>query len=204
MTTADPARSSTALAELLGQALHPLETPIGLLPIGGYCPPGVQRPRAAAVLIAVTDEDRPQVVLTRRSNRLRHHAGQVAFPGGGREPGDRSVVDTALRETEEETGIPRDAVAPLGYLGRYDTITGYRMTAVAGTLRPGIRWTPDRREIEEVFAVPLEHVIDPNRYRRSRVRHEGRRFELLTLDHDQHHIWGATAALLYDFGRALR
>lgn len=204
MTTARPARSSSALADRIGQALHPLDTPIGLLPIGGYRPPDLQRPRPAAVLIAVTDDDCPQVVLTRRSNRLRHHAGQIAFPGGGREPGDRSVVDTALRETEEETGIPRDAVAPLGYLGRYDTITGFRMTAVVGRLRSGIRWTPDRREIEEVFSVPLDHVADRNRYVRGRVRHEGRSFELLTLEHERHHIWGATAALLYDFGVALR
>lgn len=113
-------------------------------------------------------------------------------------------METALREAREEAGIPERTVRPLGYLGRYDTITGYRMTAVVASLDPDTAFRPDHNEVESVFTVPLAHVTDPARFRRDRVRYAGRRFEIVTFEHSAHHIWGATAALLEDFGARLR
>lgn len=191
-----------ALESVLTPVLHPLSTPISRLPVHGYRPRTDERPRPAAVLVGIKRDD-AGVVLTLRSTELARHAGQVAFPGGAREPVDASVVDTALREAREEVGIEPDRVHPLGYLSRYDTITGYRMTAVVGILATGIELEPDRSEIERVFTVPLEHVADPGRYRCDRVRYRERRYEILTLEHPEFRIWGATAALLHDLGRRL-
>jgi 8-oxo-dGTP pyrophosphatase MutT (NUDIX family) len=203
---ARPARpgDSTGLASRLARSLPSLDTSIGDLPLGGYRPDDVERPRPAAVLVGIVDEPSPSVLLTVRSERLARHAGQVAFPGGGREPDDADVVDTALREAREETGIDSADVRPVGFLGRYDTITGYRMTAVVGVLTRAGDWRPDGVEVERIFTVPLSRVVDDDRYRRDRVRFAGRTFEILTLDHPEFRIWGATAALLHDLGARLR
>jgi 8-oxo-dGTP pyrophosphatase MutT (NUDIX family) len=203
LTRADFDTCSDAFVAMLRRTLYPLDTAIAELPIGGYRPDDGLRPKPAAVLLGVIRESGPRVLLTRRSMQLRKHPGQVAFPGGRAEAGDASVLATALRETEEETGIPAAAISPLGYLGRYDTITGYRVTTVVGLIEPGCRWVPDRREIEEVFAVPLADVVDPACYQRQAVRRGGRRFEILTLQHSEQHIWGATAAMLHEFGQRI-
>lgn len=195
---------ASRLAARLSDCLPSLSTPVGELPLGGYRPERVDRPRPAAVLVAVVDAPAPAVVLTVRSSQLARHAGQVAFPGGGREPGDADVVDTALREAREEVGIEPAAVEPVGLLGRYDTISGYRMTAVVGVLPAATGWRPDGIEVERVFTVPLARVADETRYRRDHVRYAGRRFEILTLSDPEHRIWGATAALLNDLGSRLR
>lgn len=109
-------------------------------------------------------------------------------------------METALREAREEAGIKRWQARPLGFLGRYDTITGYRMTAVVASLDPDTIFTPDRKEVENVFTVPLAYVTDAGRYRCDRLSYAGKSFEIITLEHPAHHIWGATAALLKDFG----
>ena len=156
------------------------------------------------MLVGVTSGAEPGVVLTLRSRQLAHHAGQVSFPGGARDAPGESVVQTALREAHEEAGIHELEVRPLGFLPRYDTISGYRMTAVVASLDRDISLQPDYNEVESVFTVPLADVIDPARYRRNSVRYAGRRFEIVTFDHALHHIWGATAALLEDFGARVR
>ncbi len=198
-----PGAPSAGLEQQLRSALFPLDTPISDLPVHGYLPDSADRPRAAAVLVGITADD-PAVVLTLRSTRLARHAGQVAFPGGARDPEDDSVVDTALREAQEEAGIEPASVNPVGYLSRYDTITGYRMTAVVGLLSSEVCPEPDRSEVEQVFTVPLAQVANVECYRVDRVRFDGRRFEILTLAHSEHRIWGATAALLFDLGHRLR
>lgn len=206
MTRARSARPDDppGLAARLARCLLPLVTPVRDLPLGGYRPSGVERPRPAAVLVGILATQWPAVLLTVRSDRLARHAGQVAFPGGGRESGDRSIVGTALREAHEEIGLEPDQVDPVGFLGRYDTISGYRITAVVGAVLQAGQWRPDGVEVERVFTVPLAQVADDGCYRRDRVRYAGRRFEILTLEHPEARIWGATAALLYDLGARLR
>ncbi len=183
--------------------LYPIDTPIRDLPIGGYRPDLESRPRPAAVLVPVTDERDPRILLTVRAAHLAKHAGQVAFPGGGRDRPGETVVQTALREAEEETGLAPARVRPAGLLGRYDTITGFRMTAVVGWVDADFEPVPDRNEVDRVFSVPLARVRDPDAWRCDRVRWQDRTFEILTLDHPEHRIWGATAALLHDLGERL-
>ena len=195
--------SAEAFESALSAPLFKLSTPIQELPVGGYRPASVNRPRPAAVLLAITGEAQPGVVLTLRSRALKHHAGQVSFPGGARERSGESVVDTALREAREEAGIDCDLVKPLGFLGRYDTISGYRMTTVVGLLGAGASLNPDRCEVDAVFTIPLSQVVDPACYCHTKVGYAGRKFDMVTLEHPEHHIWGATAALLYDFGMRL-
>lgn len=196
--------SREALDALLSARLYSLDTPLSSLPVGGYRPESNDRPRAAAVLVGVTADAEPAVVLTLRSRQMQHHAGQVSFPGGGRDAPGESVLETALREAREEAGIEERGVRPLGFLGRYDTITGYRMTAVVASLDANTTFQPDHNEVESVFTVPLAHVADPARFRRDTVRYAGRRLEIVTFEHASHHIWGATAALLEDFGARVR
>mgnify|MGYP005841685687 CR=1 FL=1 len=195
--------SPEAFESAITAPLFPLRTPIAELPVGGYSPDWVERPRPAAVLLGITSGPGPGVVLTLRARALQHHAGQVSFPGGARELPGESVVETALREAREEAGIERHLVKPLGYLGRYDTISGYRMTAVVALLAEGASLCPDCCEVDEVFTVPLTSVTDPDCYRHEKVRHAGRTFDIVTLDHPDHHIWGATAALLHEYGTRL-
>ncbi|MDX1626448.1 MAG: CoA pyrophosphatase [Wenzhouxiangellaceae bacterium] len=196
--------SRESIRARLTASLHPLASGLSGLPRGGHRAPHREAQRAAAVLVPVLTGSDHEVLLTVRSDRLSQHPGQVAFPGGRREDQDRHVVDTALREAHEETGLLRDRVDPLGFLDRYDTITGYRMTAVVGWVADPNPLEPDGREIAELFTVPLEHVADPDRYRCDRVRHAGKTFEILTLEHPEYRIWGATAAILADLGRRLR
>ncbi|MEM7053855.1 MAG: CoA pyrophosphatase [Pseudomonadota bacterium] len=191
------------LRKRIQQSLYDLATPIADLPIAGYARPGRQRQRAAAVLIALLTEPQPNILLTVRARHLAKHPGQIAFPGGSREQGDHSVVDTALRETEEETGIQRTVIEPLGMLGRYDTITGYRMTAVVGWVEQTVEFAPDQNEVDEVFCVPLSQVTEPACFSLEMIPYQNREYPLLTLQHPVHRIWGATAALLYQMGRLL-
>ena len=194
---------SISLRSILQQRLYQLSTPIRDLPIKGYARPGARRQRAAAVLIALLVKPEPSIMLTVRAHHLAKHPGQIAFPGGARDQGDQGVVDTALREAREETGLARSAIEPLGLLGRYDTITGYRMTAVVGLIQQAVTLVPDRNEVDEIFCVSLTDVLEPDFFKLEMIPYQNRDYPLLTLHHPKHRIWGATAALLYQIGKLL-
>jgi len=161
-------------------------------------------PRPSAVLVPLVD--RPEgmsVLLTQRTDHLHAHAGQVSFPGGRVEPGDRDCIDTALRETEEEIGIDREHVEVIALLDAYDTVTGFRITPVVGIVHPGFQLELDRFEVAEVFEIPLGLALDAAKYqRRSRV-YQGTQRRFYVLDHEPHYIWGATAGILYNLCRRL-
>lgn len=181
----------------LSSSLFPPDTNIEDLAVDGYRPAqGPWRPRPAAVLVPIVLGPRPSLILTVRSGAMNRHAGQVALPGGGRNEEERFPVATALRETEEETGIPAAAVRVRGILRRFDTISAYRVIPVVGTLDmvPEIRLCPE--EVRAVFQVPLERVLDPASYRRHRVRHRHREYEVWSMLSEHWPIWGATAAIL--------
>jgi len=169
----------------------------------GDLPPGfMPKPpwKLAAVLVPIVN--RPagaSLLLTRRTERLQDHAGQVSFPGGGREQGDRDPVETALRETEEEIGLDRRYVEVLGFLQGYLTISGYTVTPVVGLVTPGFRLQPDPLEVAEIFEVPLQFLADPaNRQLRERDL-GGQKVAYYLFEFEGHAIWGATAAMLVDF-----
>ncbi len=157
----------------------------------------------AAVLVPIVSHAEPTILLTLRGRHLKAHAGQVAFPGGRIESTDADAAAAALREAEEEIGLPPGDVSVIGCLGEHITGTGYRVTPVIGMLAPPLALRPDPAEVDEVFELPLAAVLDPEArsWREERVLGRTRRFWVIR--HDRHLIWGATAAMLVALGDAL-
>lgn len=158
----------------------------------------------AAVLVGLVD--RPQgwsVLLTLRAADLADHAGQISFPGGRIEPEDPDPIHAALREAEEEIGLPMNHVEVVGRLDTWLTGTGFEITPIVGLVRPPEALVPDPVEVAEVFEVPLDFVLDPkNHQRRSReLRGEQRTFFVLPYQH--RNIWGATAGMLVNLAEVL-
>ncbi len=155
------------------------------------------KPRPAAVLVPIVG--RPEgltVLLTRRSDTLPVHKGQISFPGGRVEEDDVDDVETALRETEEEIGLARDRVEVIGRLDTYTTRTGFQVTPVVGLIRPPFELIPDPVEVAEIFEVPLRFVLDSgNHQRHSREWQETVR-HFWVLPYQNYYIWGATAGML--------
>ena len=195
------------LARIAG-ALHPLasapagdgwnhEEVIDLLPDGHALV-------EAAVLVGLVPRDSGlSVLLTRRTDVLRHHAGQVSFPGGRLEPGDVDAVAAALRETFEEVGIAPARVAPMGYLDAFTTITGFRVLPVVATIDAGYVARPDPNEVAEVFEVPLEFLLDPTNIASLAVEHRGRVRQVWEFSYPGQRIWGVTAAILLNLRERL-
>ena len=180
-------------------AVSPLEHGVRPLQVGGFKPPGENnyRPgRTAAVLVPIIDQSEPELVLTLRSRDLAHHPGQVSFPGGAMEHVDSTAVETAVRETHEEIGVPKSAVQAVGFLDRFDTISDYRVLPVVGLLQPGLEWVPDTTEVEEVFTVPFSFVCEPDRFQRMEREHKGQVHTIWSLTWGGHVIWGVTAAII--------
>ncbi|MDP2206871.1 MAG: CoA pyrophosphatase [Alphaproteobacteria bacterium] len=156
--------------------------------------------RDAAVLIALLPRgDDLSVVFTQRTSHLTAHAGQVSFPGGGVEPQDFDAVATALREAEEEIGLPRDRVRVLGQLDDYITGTGFLVRPVVGFVPEVPVWQPDDFEVAEIFDVPLSHLSAPGCIFTSSREFRGINRHFYACDWDKFHIWGATAGMLKNF-----
>ncbi|MET0330001.1 MAG: CoA pyrophosphatase [Dyella sp.] len=152
--------------------------------------------RPAAVLLGLRDGVQPRLVLTVRTDHLQSHAGQVAFPGGGIEPHDADALAAALRESEEEIGLDRRLVTPLGYLDCFETISGYSITPVVARIDAQARLFPAPGEVAEVFEVPLAFFFDPANLRRYQMDYRGHPRAMVEFVHGGHRIWGATAAML--------
>lgn len=155
--------------------------------------------RPAAVLIGLRGEWPPRMVFTVRTDHLSSHAGQVAFPGGSSDPSDADAVVTALRESEEEIGLNRALVTPLGYLDCFETISGFCITPVVARIAEEARFQPAPGEVAEVFEVPLSFFLQPDNLRRYVMDYRGHRRDMVEFHYDGHRIWGATAAMLQNF-----
>lgn len=169
-----------------------------------------REPAAASVLLPLVLRDGlPQVLLTMRTDHLKDHAGQISFPGGRAEPGDIDAVATALRETEEEVGLPRDHIEVIGALPAYTTVTNFVVTPVVALVEPGFTLQPDPFEVAEVFEVPLAFLMTPAHHQRHAFEWQGGHREFLSMpwrpapEADDYFIWGATAAMLRNFYRFL-
>lgn len=192
------------LAERLAQAMarNPAQA---LLTGDGVEPHEVTGPAtAAAVLIAVTDRADPGIVLTQRTETLRNHAGQVAFPGGRADPGDVDLVATALREAEEEIGLPPRVVTVVGLADRYQTVTGFQVTPVLGVIPPDLILKPAEAEVAALFEVPLSFLLDPAHHQQVSASWRGRTRHFYEILWNDRRIWGATAAMIVNLSRRLQ
>ncbi|WP_375428265.1 CoA pyrophosphatase [uncultured Sphingomonas sp.] len=158
----------------------------------------------AAVLVPVTDRAEPGVILTLRAASMRTHAGQIAFPGGRIDAGDRDAVAAALREAEEEIGLPAPLVQVAGAADRYRTVTGFDVTPVIGVVPPDLPLRPAEAEVAAVFEAPFAFLLDRANHVRAHTDWRGRRRDFWEIRWGDHRIWGATAAMIVNLARRLR
>ena len=165
--------------------------------------PAGRKLRPAGVLVPFRVQDgAARLILTVRSSALKHHPGQIAFPGGKQDEGDADVTAAALREAEEEIGLDRRDVEVLGTLPRHETVTGFDVTPVLASVPPGFRPVPEAGEVQEVFEVPLAHVLDPANYRIEARYWRGTMRRYFTVPYGPYYIWGATARMLRGLAEA--
>ncbi|WP_428943218.1 CoA pyrophosphatase [Pantoea sp. FN060301] len=152
--------------------------------------------RRAAVLVPIVNREHPTLLLTRRSNALRKHPGQVAFPGGMMDPEDESLIVTALREAEEEVAIPPDCVNVVGVLPPVTSSTGFQVTPVVGILPANLNWHPNEGEVESVFEMPLQEALRLGRYTALDIHRHGLAHRIWLSWFEHYFIWGMTAGII--------
>lgn len=159
--------------------------------------PEGRRLRPAGVLMGITTFDiEPRVVLTKRSSALKHHPGQIAFPGGKQDEDDSDVIAAALREAREEIGLPEHHARVIGTLPSHETVTSFNVTPVIALIDRPFTIVPEPGEVEEVFSTPLSHLLDPQNYIVESRRWRGTRRHYFTVPYGPYYIWGATARML--------
>ncbi|CAA6604128.1 NUDIX hydrolase [Rhodospirillaceae bacterium LM-1] len=162
-------------------------------------------PRPAAVLVGLVERAEGfTVLLTRRTEHLQHHAGQVSFPGGRIEEQDATPAQAALRETEEEIGLHRSQIDLIGRLDDYVTGTGFCVTPLVGLIRPPFDLQPDPFEVAEVFEVPLAFLLAPANHQTCEKEIRGQPRRYYAMPYGRHYIWGATAGILINLYEVLR
>ena len=160
--------------------------------------------KPAAILLPIIEREEPSILLTKRSDNMPTHAGQISFPGGRVHAGDASLVETALRELEEETGIRREFVTVAGFLDPYETVnSGFMILPVVGFVREGFTLDVNADEVAEIFEAPLEYLCDAKNRSRMSVERQGVMREFHTIPFAGHTIWGATAEIIVNLSGRL-
>jgi 8-oxo-dGTP pyrophosphatase MutT (NUDIX family) len=157
---------------------------------------GVEATRPAAVLVPVVDHGEPTVLLTQRTADLPSHAGQIAFPGGKIDPDDDGPLGAALREAEEEIGLERRFVDPIGYLDLYLTFSGFRILPVLARVKPGYQLTLNESEVVDAFEVPLSFLMEPLNHQRHAREWKGMQRPYYAMPFGERYIWGITAGIV--------
>lgn len=157
----------------------------------------------AAVLVAITDRAEPGLILTQRSERLRKHAGQIAFPGGRVDASDADEIAGALREAEEEIGLPPHLAQVIGTSDRYHTFTGFDIVPVLAVIPPDLPLRPQESEVADWFELPLAYALDPANRTQHAVEFEGVVRHYHEIMWQERRIWGVTAAILANLSRRL-
>src|SRR5690348_13358094 len=171
--------------------------------VPGGAPPAVALTPAAVLVPLVVRPEGLSVLLTQRTAHLAAHAGQISFPGGSVEPEDADSIAAALRETEEEVGLPRDYVEVIGRLDTYITSTGFEVTPVVGLVRAPYPSKLDPFEVVEIFEVPLDFIVDPVNHERHSREFKGRMRSFYVVPYRNRYIWGATAGMLVNLAEVL-
>ena len=160
--------------------------------------------RKASVLIAATrlnQNEESHIVLTVRSENLNSHAGQISLPGGSQDTEDEDVIDTALRESEEEIGLDRQHVEVIGRLGELSLPSGFQVTPIVAVIENELEFTPCPIEVAQIFHAPLDLVLDQDAYQSSSMTYNNQQRKVLELHYEDYRIWGATAAILYHLAK---
>lgn len=166
--------------------------------------PKERKLRPAGVLMLFSElNGEAQVLLTKRSSALKHHPGQIAFPGGKQDALDTDVTACALREAQEEVGLPSSHAEVLGHLPKHETVTGFLVTPVLALLQTEFLVVPEFAEVDDVFWVPLKHVQYPGNFTVQTRRWQGRARKYYAIPYGPYYIWGATARMLRGFAEAL-
>ena len=152
--------------------------------------------RPAAVLVPVVDHPEPTVLLTQRAQHLPDHPGQISFPGGKIDKGDASPLASALREADEEIGLAREFIEPIGYLDLYMTTLGYRIVPVVARVKPGFSLTLNTSEVDVSFEVPLAFLMDQANVQKHAREWQGMMRHYYAITFGERYIWGVTAGIL--------
>jgi len=165
--------------------------------------PADGRPSAAVLIPIYQARGELHIVLTKRTDRVEHHKGEISFPGGARDPEDADLIATALRESHEEIGLQRQHVEVIGRVDDFITVSQFHVTPYVGVIDPlaaPYRWLPQEREVAEILEVPLQHLLDPvNLVRERRSMPDGRITDMESFRWRDHLVWGATARMLKNF-----
>jgi 8-oxo-dGTP pyrophosphatase MutT (NUDIX family) len=158
--------------------------------------------RPAAVLMPLIEHtDQLTMLFTVRAKHLKHHGGQISFPGGKQELTDNNLAETALRETHEEVGIEASSINVIGSLPSYRTITGYQVAPFVGFVRADVSLAFDKNEVEEVFEVPINYLVNQQNYFTHWITRNGTRHPVYFITWKQYTIWGATAAFIHSLSQ---
>jgi 8-oxo-dGTP pyrophosphatase MutT (NUDIX family) len=192
-----------AILSRLRSVLDPVNGPAHARPIHGdgdlddiQRPLGRKLKPAAVLALLVKRETGLTVLFTRRADHLQAHAGQVSFPGGRQMAGRETLAECALRETEEEVGLPLSAITLLGRWESYETVTGYAVTPFVGVIEPGFALNPDPGEVAEVFETPFDFLMDKDNHKLEAREFQGMLRRYYAMPHKGRYIWGATAGML--------